>query len=67
MPFTDAGWDAFGQFVAAVGMMAMVAYLLPAVISLSPAAARRFEIATFGLIGIALLLALGATAVWFLR
>ena len=66
MPLTGAGWEAFGQFVAALGMMAMVVYLLPGVVALSPAWARRLEILTFALIGVAIILALGATVVWFL-
>ena len=65
MPFTDAGWDALGRFVAALGMMAIVVYLLPGVVALSPAWARRLEVLTFALIGVALLVAVGASVAWF--
>ena len=61
----DVGWDAFGRAVAAIGSLALLTYLLPSVVAVSPAWMRRLEIATYALIGTALVLALGATVVWY--
>src|SRR3712207_6493447 len=50
-------WDLFGRAVMALGLLAMLSYLAPAMVSVSPAWARRFEITTYVLIGIALVAA----------
>ena len=60
-------WDEFGGLVAAAGLAAMLAYLLPAMISLSPQWERLTRIAAIALLTVALLLASIATVVWFLR
>jgi hypothetical protein len=60
-------WDEFGRLVAAVGLMAMLAYLLPAVMSLAPQWERRMNIAAIGLLTAALVLAVIASLAWFLR
>ena len=57
--------DALGRFVAAFGLLAMVAYLLPGAMALSPAWAKRLELAMYGLLGIAGVFALLATVAWF--
>lgn len=60
-------WDELGRLVAAVGLMAMLAYLLPAVMSLAPRWERRMNIAAIGLLTAALILAAIASVAWFLR
>ena len=61
-------WDDFGRLAMAVGLMALVAYLAPAALSLSPTWARRFELAAAALITLALLAAIIAFLAWlFLR
>jgi len=62
-----ADWDEFGRLVAAVGLMAMVAYLLPAMMSLSPQWERRTQIAAIALLAVALVLAGIATVAWWLQ
>jgi hypothetical protein len=47
--------------------MAMLAYLLPAVMSLAPRWERRMNIAAIGLLTAALILAAIASVAWFLR
>lgn len=64
---SDADWDIFGRLVMAVGLVALLAYLAPGILPLSPVQRRYFEVATLALIGVALLLASGAALVWFLR
>ena len=61
------GWDDFGNLVMAVGLMALVAYLIPAALRLSPEWARRLQVATVVLITVALAMAIIASAVWLLR
>jgi hypothetical protein len=61
-----ADWDTFGRLVMAVGLMALLAYLAPGILSLSPAWARTLQLATFVLIGAALFLAIAASIIWFL-
>jgi hypothetical protein len=65
--FTGTEWDEFGRLVAAVGLVAMLAYLLPAMVSLSPPWARRTQLAAIILLSVALVLAAIASAAWFLR
>ncbi len=66
VPFFGAEWDEFGRLVLAVGLMAMLAYLAPALTSFSPAWARRFQIAAITLLAVALLLAVVAAIAWFI-
>ena len=65
--FTGTEWDEFGRLVAAVGLMAMLAYLLPAMMSLSPQWERRTQFAAIGLLTAALVLAAIASVAWVLR
>jgi hypothetical protein len=60
-------WDAFGRLVAALGLMAMVAYLVPAMIVLSPQWERRTQVAAIVLLVVALVVAVIASVAWFLR
>ena len=60
-------WDEFGRLVAAAGLLAMIAYLLPAMLALSPQWERRTQIAAIALLTLALVLAGIATVAWFLR
>lgn len=64
---TGTDWDEFGRLVAAVGLMAMVAYLLPAMMSLSPQWERRTRIAAIAFLAVALILAVLATVAWWLQ
>lgn len=64
---TGGDWDGLGQLVMAVGLVAMLAYLAPAMLSLSPQWRRRTRIAASLLIGLALIIAIVAAAIWFLR
>jgi hypothetical protein len=65
--FTGTEWDEFGRLVAAVGLLAMLAYLLPAMVALSPQWAWRAQIAAIVLLTAALVLAAIASVAWFLR
>jgi hypothetical protein len=65
--WTGGEWDDFGRLVAAVGVAAMLAYLLPGTMGLSRAWAQRVRILAATLLAIALILGLAATAAWFLR
>ena len=60
-------WDEFGRLVAAIGLMAMLAYLVPAMVSMAPQWERRMNIAAIGLLTAALILAAIASLAWFLR
>jgi hypothetical protein len=62
----DTDWDDFGRLVMAVGLVAMLAYLLPAMMSLSPAWERRTRVAAIVFLAVALALAAIASAIWFL-
>jgi hypothetical protein len=64
---TGTEWDEFGRLVAAVGLVAMLAYLLPAMISLSPQWEQRTQIAAIVFLAVALVLAAIASVAWFLR
>lgn len=64
---TGTEWDEFGRLVLAVGIVAMLAYLAPEMMSLSPKWARRMQIAAITFLTIALGLAAIATGAWFLR
>jgi hypothetical protein len=65
--FTGTEWDEFGRLVAAIGLMAMLAYLLPAMMSLAPQWERRMNVAAIALLTVALVLAAIASIAWFLR
>ena len=64
--WTGAEWNEFGRLVMAVGLVALVAYLVPGMMSLSPLWARRVQIAAIVLLSLALVLAVVATVAWFL-
>jgi hypothetical protein len=61
----NADWDDFGRLVMAVGLVAMLAYLLPTMMSLSPAWERRTRFAAIAFLAAALALAAMASALWF--
>ena len=63
---TGTDWDGFGRLVMAVGLVAMLAYLLPAMMTLSPQWERRMQIAAIAFLAVALILASIATLAWFL-
>jgi hypothetical protein len=65
--FTGGEWDGLGQMVLAIGMVALLAYLAPATLSLSPQWRRRCQTMALALVGIALIIAAGATLLWFMR
>jgi hypothetical protein len=67
MDLTGSEWDGIGRLVAAVGLAAMLAYLLPGVMALSPAWTHRMRILAVGLLAVGLILAFVATAAWFMR
>jgi hypothetical protein len=60
-----SNWDSFGQLVTVLMFMAMLAYLAPGVVSLSPAGRRWVQIAASSLLGVAILIAVIATLIWF--
>ncbi|MPZ57548.1 MAG: hypothetical protein GEU91_13805 [Rhizobiales bacterium] len=64
---TGSEWDEFGRLVMAVGLVAMLAYLVPGMMSLSPHWARRMQTAAIVLLCVALTLAAVATVAWFIR
>jgi hypothetical protein len=64
---TGNEWDEFGRLVMAVGLVALLAYLAPGMMSLSPRWARRLQITAIVSLTVAILLAAIATVAWFLR
>lgn len=65
--FGSPDWDGFGRLVMAVGLAALLAYLAPGMIALTPSWRRRMQIAAGGLLAAALILALAAAVLWFSR
>ena len=63
----DAGttWDNYGQLVMVLMFMAMIAYVAPGAMTLSPTARYWFQIAASSLLGIAIILAVAVSIVWF--
>jgi len=66
MIIPDTG-DPYGQLLAVLTMMALLAYLAPGMMSLSPVWARRLQAAAIVFLGIALAVAVIATIAWFAR
>jgi hypothetical protein len=64
---TGNEWDEFGRLVMAVGLVALLAYLAPGMMSLSPQWARRLQIVAIASLTVAIVLAVIATVAWFLR
>ena len=64
---TGNEWDDFGRLVMAVGLVALLAYLAPGMMSLSPEWARRLQIVAIATLTVAIVLAVIATIAWFLR
>jgi len=64
---TGGEWDDFGRLVMAVGLVALLAYLAPGMMSLSPQWARWLQIVAIACLTVALVLAAIATVLWFLR
>jgi Na+/glutamate symporter len=64
---TGGEWDDFGRLVMAVGLVALLAYLAPGMMSLSPQWARRLQIVAIVSLTVAIVLAVIATVAWFLR
>lgn len=64
---TGGEWDEFGRLVMAVGLIALLAYLAPGMMSLSPQWARRLQIVAIVSLTVAIVLAAIATVAWFLR
>ena len=64
---TGGEWDDFGRLVMAVGLVALLAYLAPGMMSLSPQWARRLQIVAIVSLTVAIVLASVATVAWFLR
>ena len=62
---TGSDWDSVGQWAMAIGMVAMLAYLAPAMMALTPQWRRRWQVAAPALLGVALLIAVGASLAWF--
>lgn len=60
-------WNGLGQWVMALGLVALLAYLAPATLSLTPQWRRWSQIAAMALVGTALLIAVGASLAWFIR
>jgi hypothetical protein len=65
--FTGSGWDDFGNLVTAIGLVALLAYLAPGMMSLSPMWARRLQIVAVACLTVALVLAVIASVAWHLR
>lgn len=59
--------DAYGQLLAVLMMTALIAYLAPGVMRLSPVWARYFQMAAIGALSVAIGIAVIATIVWFAR
>ena len=59
------GSDPYGQLIAVLMFMALVAYLAPGMMTLSPQGARYFQLAAIGLLGTAIVIAVVATVIWF--
>jgi Na+/glutamate symporter len=64
---TGNEWDEFGRLVMAVGLVALLAYLAPGMMSLAPQWARRLQIVAIVSLTVAIVLAVIATVAWFLR
>jgi ABC-type cobalamin transport system permease subunit len=67
MMLTGNDWDGLGQLLMALGIIALLAYLAPATLRLTPEWRRRSQTAALVLVGIALIIAIGATVAWFMR
>ena len=65
--FGIPGWQGIGDWVFAVSLMAMLCYLAPGMMALSPLWRGRLRIAAIGLLAIALMIAIGASVMWFMR
>jgi hypothetical protein len=65
--FTGGEWGGLGQVVLALGLIALLAYLAPATMSLSPVWRHRTQVAALTLVGIALVVAVIASLAWFAR
>jgi flagellar biogenesis protein FliO len=64
---TGNEWDDFGNLIMAIGLVALIAYLAPGMMSISPQWARRLQIVAIASLTVALILAMIATAMWFVR
>jgi hypothetical protein len=67
IPHGEGDWDDLGRAVAVIGFVAMLTYLLPRTMRLTPHWRGRMRAAALALVGIALALAIVATVAWFLR
>lgn len=65
--FAGGEWGGLGQVVLALGLIALLAYLAPATMSLSPAWRHRTQIAALALVGIAFIIAVIASLAWFMQ
>jgi hypothetical protein len=62
---TGSTWDAYGQLVGVLMFVAMLAYVAPGAMTLTPTAQRWSQILAGALLAIALLIAIGASIAWF--
>ena len=60
------GSDPYGQLIAVLMFMALLAYLAPGVTAVSPVWARYFQIVAIGCLAVAIVIAVIATIAWFI-
>jgi hypothetical protein len=60
-------WDDLGRLAMAVGLVAVLAYLAPGMMSVSPQWARRLQIVAIACLTVALVLAVIGSVAGFLR
>lgn len=65
--FGNPGWDGIGRMVMVIGLVALLAYIAPGMIALTPSWRQRLQIAAGGLLAAALILAMAASVLWFSR
>lgn len=61
----STAFDSLSQALTTIAVLAMLAYLAPATLSLSSQWRRRCQVAAIVLIAVALLLAVADTIVWY--
>jgi hypothetical protein len=60
-------WDDLGRLAMAVGLVAILAYLAPGMMSVSPLWVRRLNVAAIACLAVALVLAVIGSVAGFLR
>lgn len=65
--FNSGAFDSLSQTLTTIAVLAMLAYLAPAMLPLSSVWVRRCRVAAVVLMAVGLLVAVAATIVWYVR